>query len=81
MTKLFEPSGKSVGSLAGLGGTAAVFGVLITMWLVPTITKISWAPFFIMCAILVPLGVLAEYVFSGKIERIELVETGINDKK
>ena len=82
MTKLFEPSGKSVGSLAGLGGTAAVFGgVLITMWLVPTITKISWAPFFIMGAILVPLGVLAVYIFAGKIERIELVEAGINDKK
>jgi ACS family hexuronate transporter-like MFS transporter len=67
-------TGKSVGSLAGLGGTAAVFGVLITMWLVPTITKISWAPFFIMGAVLVPLGVLAVYIFSGKIERIQLNE-------
>jgi ACS family hexuronate transporter-like MFS transporter len=74
-------TGKSVGSLAGLGGTAAVFGVLITMWLVPTITKISWAPFFIMGAVLVPLGVTAVYIFAGKIERIQLVEVGIDDKK
>ncbi len=64
-------TGKSVGSLAGLGGTAAVFGVLITMWLVPPLTKISWAPFFVMGALLVPLGVSALYIFAGNIERIQ----------
>ncbi len=65
-------TGKSVGSLAGLGGTAAVFGVLITMWLVPPLTKISWAPFFVMGALLVPLGVFALFFFAGNIERIQL---------
>jgi ACS family hexuronate transporter-like MFS transporter len=30
-------SGKSVGTLAGLGGTSAVAGVLITTWMVPVI--------------------------------------------
>lgn len=67
-------TGKSVGSLAGLGGTAAVLGVLITMWLVPTLTKVSWAPFFIMGALLVPLGLASVYIFAGTIERIQLKE-------
>ena len=40
-------SGKSVGSLAGVGGTAAVLGVLITTWIVPAVTKTSYVPFFI----------------------------------
>lgn len=65
--------GKSVGSLAGLGGTAAVLGVLITMWLVPVLTKDNnWAPVFIMGAVIIPLGVASMFLFSGKIERIEL---------
>jgi ACS family hexuronate transporter-like MFS transporter len=60
-------AGKSVGSLAGLGGTAAVVGVLITIWLVPLITKVSYVPFFIMGAALVPLAVLPLITLAGKI--------------
>lgn len=67
-------TGKSVGSLAGLGGTAAVFGVLITMWLVPTLTKTDWFYFFMMGAILVPLGLASLFFFAGNIKKIELSE-------
>lgn len=50
-------SGPSVGTLAGMGGTAAILGVLITTWMVPTLTKTSYTPFFVLASILVPLGV------------------------
>jgi ACS family hexuronate transporter-like MFS transporter len=67
-------TGKSVGSLAGLGGMAAAIGVVISMLLIPELTKVSWAPFFIMGALLVPLGLASVYFFSGTIERIQLKE-------
>jgi ACS family hexuronate transporter-like MFS transporter len=64
-------TGKSVGSLAGLGGTSAVLGVLITMWLVPYLTSSNnWAPVFIMGAAIIPLGVASMFLFSGKIEKL-----------
>lgn len=60
-------SGKSVGSLAGVSGTAAVVGVLITIWLVPIITVDSYIPFFMMGALLVPLAIGAIWVLGGQI--------------
>lgn len=60
-------SGKTVGSLAGLGGTAAVGGVLVTIWLVPVLTKTSYAPFFALGAVLVPLSILSIFVLGGRI--------------
>ena len=65
-------TGKSVGSLAGLGGTSAVVGVLITIWLVPILTKTSYVPFFMMGALLVPLGMLAVFSLGGEIKRVSL---------
>ncbi len=65
-------TGKSVGTLAGLGGTSATVGVLITIWLVPILTTVSYVPFFLLGASLVPLGVLAIFVFGGEIKRVEL---------
>jgi ACS family hexuronate transporter-like MFS transporter len=65
-------TGKTVGTLAGLGGTSATVGVLITIWLVPMLTKISYVPFFLLGAALVPLGTLAIFVFAGDIKRVEL---------
>ena len=65
-------TGKSVGTLAGLGGTSATVGVLISIWLVPVLTKVSYVPFFLLGASLVPLGVLAIFVFGGEIKRVEL---------
>ena len=60
-------SGKSVGSLAGVGGAAAVAGVLITTELIPRITEASFAPAFILGAALVPLAILSVWVFGGRI--------------
>jgi len=51
--------GGAVGSLAGMGGTAAVAGTLITTWLVPAMTAQSYAPIFALAAAIVPLSLLA----------------------
>ncbi len=60
-------SGKTVGSLAGLGGAAAVLGTICTMFLVPYITTgNNWIPFFIMGALLVPLSIGSVLFFSTK---------------
>lgn len=64
-------SGKSVGSLAGMGGTSAVVGVLITIWLVPIITAESYIPFFLLGAALVPLSVISALVLGGKVEPVQ----------
>jgi ACS family hexuronate transporter-like MFS transporter len=64
--------GKSVGSLAGVGGMAAVAGTLITTWLVPVMTKVSYAPIFILVAALVPLCLVAIWVVTGRIEKVDV---------
>ncbi|MXX06184.1 MAG: MFS transporter [Gammaproteobacteria bacterium] len=63
-------AGKSVGSLAGVGGTVAVVGVLITTWMVPAITQESYVPFFLLGAMLVPLAVASVWIFGGRIEPV-----------
>jgi MFS transporter, ACS family, hexuronate transporter len=63
-------SGKSVGTMAGLGGTSAVFGVLITTWLVPSLTKDSYVPFFVLATALVPFGMGMFFWLSGEIKRV-----------
>ena len=68
-------TGKSVGTLAGIGGAAAVCGTLIMTWLVPIITAGSnWVPFFIVGAALVPLSVASIFLFGGKIEQTKAAE-------
>ncbi len=63
-------TGKSVGSLAGLGGAAATIGTIISIFLVPILTAGSnWIPFFIMGALLVPLSLGCIFLFGGKIEQ------------
>ncbi len=64
-------TGKSVGSLAGAGGTTAAIGVILTTYVVPLITRESYTPFFVMGALLVPLGILSVFVFSGKIRKVD----------
>lgn len=65
-------SGKTVGSLAGLGGASAVLGVIITMLLVPYITTGgNWVLFFVMGGLLIPLSIASVFLFSGKIEHIK----------
>lgn len=64
-------NGRSVGSLAGIGGMFAVAGTLITTWLVPVMTTESYAPIFILVAALVPLSLLSIWLVTGRIERID----------
>lgn len=57
--------GKNVGTVAGMGGTSAVAGTLIVTWLVPVLTKTSYTSFFILAALLVPLGWMCiQYITS-----------------
>lgn len=52
----------AVGSLAGVSGTAAIAGVLITTWIVPAATQASYVPFFLLGAALVPLSLAAVWL-------------------
>ncbi|SNR73770.1 MFS transporter, ACS family, hexuronate transporter [Lutibacter agarilyticus] len=64
-------SGKSVGSLAGLGGMVGVFSVIIMNFLIPVIAEVSYTPIFIAIAVFVPLGVGAIYFFARDIKSVE----------
>lgn len=65
-------SGKSVGSLAGLGGTVGIFSVIIMNFLVPVITeKFSYTPIFVMIALFVPLCILSIYFFAKEIKPVD----------
>ena len=60
-------NGKNVGTVAGMGGTAAVAGTLLTTWAVPIITQTSYVSFFILAAVLVPLSWMSvKYITSKK---------------
>jgi len=61
-------NGKNVGTVAGMGGTAAVVGTLLTTWAVPIITKTSYVSFFVLAAVLVPITwICIKYITSKKI--------------
>lgn len=65
-------SGKSVGSLAGLGGTVGIFAVIIMNFLVPVITETySYTPVFVMIAVFVPLCYLSILFFAREIKPID----------
>jgi ACS family hexuronate transporter-like MFS transporter len=59
--------GGAVGSLAGISGTAAVAGTLITTWLVPAMTAHSYAPIFALATALVPLSLLCLWWLGGTV--------------
>ncbi len=63
-------TGKSVGSLAGIGGASAVLGVILSMLIVPMITRAGWLPFFIFGGMLYPLSVAAVFLLAGKIRQL-----------
>ncbi|MCX6138266.1 MAG: MFS transporter [Ignavibacteriales bacterium] len=65
-------SGANVGMVAGLGGTSAIIGVLITSWLVPAMTKTSYVPFFLLGASLVPLSLIALFSLGGRVQKVEV---------
>lgn len=61
-------NGKNVGTVAGMGGTAAVIGTLLTTWAVPIMTKTSYVSFFVLAAVLVPISwICIKYITSKKI--------------
>jgi ACS family hexuronate transporter-like MFS transporter len=61
--------GKSVGSLAGLGGAAAVLGTILAINFAGYIS--SWPLLFGLLGALVPMSLLSIYLTVGKIEPIE----------
>lgn len=61
---------RSVGSLAGASGMAAVAGTLIITWLVPAMTRISYGPIFLLVAALVPLSLIFVWFVSGRFEPV-----------
>lgn len=61
--------GKSVGSLAGLGGASAVLGVILAMLFAGQID--SWPLLFGLLAALVPLSLGSIFLTAGKIEQIK----------
>ena len=64
-------SGKSVGSLAGLGGSVGLFAVITMNFLVPVITDhFSYTPIFILIAVFVPLSFLSIKLFAKEIKPI-----------
>jgi len=59
---------KNVGTVAGMGGTSAVLGTLLTTWAVPVITRTSYVSFFILGAVMVPLAwICINFITSKKI--------------
>jgi ACS family hexuronate transporter-like MFS transporter len=64
---------KTVGSVAGLGGTGAAIGsmmlMLATGWIV---TRFSYAPVLVTAGVLAPLGTAVLFALAGKIRRLEL---------
>ncbi|OAQ38274.1 MFS transporter [Pedobacter psychrophilus] len=61
-------NGKNVGTVAGMAGTAAVLGTLLTTWAVPIITKTSYVSFFVLAAVLVPLTWISiKYITTKKV--------------
>jgi ACS family hexuronate transporter-like MFS transporter len=59
-------NGKNVGTVSGMGGTAAVVGTIIITLLVPVITKTSYTSFFILAALMVPLAWFCISFISSK---------------
>lgn len=64
-------SGKSVGTLAGIGGTVGLSSVILMNFIVPIVTRNSYVPIFTLIAIFVPLGVLSVLFFGKNIRTLD----------
>lgn len=68
----------AVGTVAGLGGTAAgissLFFNLCTGWIV---THLGYSVVLIVAALLAPLGALLLFLFVGEIRRIDIPTTSV----
>jgi ACS family hexuronate transporter-like MFS transporter len=64
---------KTVGSVAGFGGTGAAIGsmslMLLTGWIV---TNFSYAPVLMIAGVLAPVGTIVLFAVAGKIQRVEI---------
>ena len=49
-------NGKNVGTVSGMGGTAAVAGTIILTLLVPSLTRTSYTTLFVIAALMVPIA-------------------------
>ena len=64
-------SGKTVASLAGLGGAAAVVGILPVMLIVPELTKGgNWTPLFILSIALILATLFHMFVIAGRFKTL-----------
>jgi ACS family hexuronate transporter-like MFS transporter len=59
-------NGKNVGTVSGMGGTAAVAGTIILTFMVPVLTKTSYSTLFILAALMVPVAWLCITFISSK---------------
>jgi ACS family hexuronate transporter-like MFS transporter len=59
-------NGKNVGTVAGMGGTAAVLGTIVLTLLVPTLTRTSYNTLFILIALMVPVAWICITLVSSK---------------
>ena len=60
-------NGKNVGTVSGMGGTAAVAGTIILTFLVPVLTKTSYTTLFVLAALLVPMAwICITFITSNK---------------
>ncbi|MBD3826623.1 MAG: MFS transporter, partial [Stenotrophomonas sp.] len=71
--------GGAVGSLAGISGTAAVVGTLITTWLVPVLTTTSYAPIFALSAAIVPISFLCFWLVGGRVAPVSVKPANIQE--
>lgn len=62
--------GRTVGTLAGVSGMPAVAGTQITTWLLPVMTKTSYAPVFVLVAAFVPLSLVAAPFIGERIASV-----------
>jgi MFS transporter, ACS family, hexuronate transporter len=59
-------NGKNVGTVSGMGGTAAVAGTIILTFLVPILTKTSYTTLFVLAALMVPMAWLCITFITSK---------------
>jgi len=58
-------NGKNVGTVSGMGGTAAVAGTIILTFLVPILTKTSYTTLFVVASLMVPVSWLClKFIYS-----------------
>jgi ACS family hexuronate transporter-like MFS transporter len=59
-------NGKNVGTVSGMGGTAAVAGTIILTFMVPSLTRTSYTTLFVLAALMVPVAWLCITFVASK---------------